>query len=219
MKLSKRLKCISDMIESNNNVIDIGCDHGFLDIYLTKYKNCYCIASDVSENVLKHTIANVDKYNVKDKVIVVCSDGLDNIEINKKSIVVISGMGTSTILKILSNSKLFQVDDLIIQSNNEIECLRKKVVSMGFYIYDEKIVEDSNKYYTIIYFKRGLKKYSKVDYLFGPIVRKNREYSDYFLKLYEKKNNILLNIPKKYILKRYKNYRYLKMLKKFTCMK
>lgn len=219
MKLSKRLDCISSMIENNSNVIDIGCDHGFLDIYLTKYKNCDCVASDISENVLKHTITNVNKYNLNDKIKIVCSDGLENIEINKKSIVVISGMGTSTILKILSNNKLFQIDDLIIQSNNEIEYLRKKVISMGFYIYKEAIVNDSNKYYTIIYFKRGLKKYSNVDYLFGPIIRKNKEYSDYFLKLYEKKYNILNNIPKKYIFKRYKNYIYLKKLEKFTCIK
>ena len=35
MKLSKRLKTIAHMIPEHKNVIDVGCDHGLLDIYLT----------------------------------------------------------------------------------------------------------------------------------------------------------------------------------------
>ena len=38
--LSIRLQKIADMIAEGSNVIDIGCDHGFLDIYLTSVKNC-----------------------------------------------------------------------------------------------------------------------------------------------------------------------------------
>ena len=35
MNLSKRLKAIADLVDGKN-VIDVGCDHGYLDIYLTK---------------------------------------------------------------------------------------------------------------------------------------------------------------------------------------
>ena len=34
IKLSKRLEAISSLITKNSNIIDIGCDHGLLDIYL-----------------------------------------------------------------------------------------------------------------------------------------------------------------------------------------
>ena len=38
-KLSKRLGVISSFIEDSSKVIDIGCDHGLLSIYLVnKYK-------------------------------------------------------------------------------------------------------------------------------------------------------------------------------------
>ena len=34
MKLSKRLKAISEFIDNEDRIIDIGCDHALLDIYL-----------------------------------------------------------------------------------------------------------------------------------------------------------------------------------------
>ena len=38
MNISNRLKTIADMIDSNYHVIDVGCDHALLDIYLTLNK-------------------------------------------------------------------------------------------------------------------------------------------------------------------------------------
>ena len=34
MKLSLRLKSIANLVDSNDVVADIGCDHAYLDIYL-----------------------------------------------------------------------------------------------------------------------------------------------------------------------------------------
>ena len=33
IRLSLRLKQVYDFIEDNTNIVDIGCDHGLLDIY------------------------------------------------------------------------------------------------------------------------------------------------------------------------------------------
>lgn len=207
------------MIAKESSVVDIGCDHGFLDIYLTKYKCCNCIASDVSLKVLENTKSNIDKYGLTGKIKIICSNGLENIKIKKEDIVVISGMGTSTIIDILKNNQINIINNLIIQSNNDIEILRKKVVKLGFYVFLEKIVNEKNKNYIIIYFKRGYKKYSNYDYLFGPIARTNPENILYFNNLYKKHKNILDKIPSKYILKKIEKYIYLKKIKKFTCMK
>ena len=35
IKLSKRLSIVASLIDSNN-IIDVGCDHGLLDIYLAQ---------------------------------------------------------------------------------------------------------------------------------------------------------------------------------------
>ena len=38
IKLSPRLKQIAEYINDNSNMVDIGCDHGLLDIYLIQNK-------------------------------------------------------------------------------------------------------------------------------------------------------------------------------------
>lgn len=219
MELSKRLKYIADMIEVGSTIFDVGCDHGLLDIYLTKNKDCHCIASDISPNVLKNTTININNNGLADRIKIICSSGFDNLEITNSDIVVISGMGTKTILNILDCDKTLNINNLIIQSNNEIELLREMVIKKGFYIFNECIVEEHNKNYIIIYFKRGFKQYKKEDYLFGPIARKNITYSKYYNSLYIKNREIMKKIPKKYIIKRINYYIYLYKIKKFTSMK
>ena len=85
-----------------------------------------------------------------------------------------SGLGTHTIVGILINnkSKLTNVDTIIIQSNNYIDFLRKKITSIGYYIENEKLVKDAGIIYIIIVFKKGKKHYSKKELYFGPILIK-----------------------------------------------
>ena len=77
MKLSKRLKAISDLINPNSKVIDVGSDHAFLDIYLNKYKNCQCLAIDKSKYCTETAIDNARKFEADIKAIT--NDGLNGI--------------------------------------------------------------------------------------------------------------------------------------------
>ena len=48
-KISRRLEAIASLVEDNKKIIDIGCDHALLDIYLIKNKkNLNIIASDIN---------------------------------------------------------------------------------------------------------------------------------------------------------------------------
>ncbi len=38
MQLSKRLQCIADYVTVGKRTADIGCDHGWVSIYLAKHK-------------------------------------------------------------------------------------------------------------------------------------------------------------------------------------
>ena len=59
MKISERLKAISDFVDETDRVIDIGCDHAILDIYLCEiYKNINIIASDIHEGALNQAKSN-----------------------------------------------------------------------------------------------------------------------------------------------------------------
>jgi len=208
--LSKRLKTIASLIE-DNNVIDIGCDHAFLDIYLTlQGKNA--VALDNKESVLKYARFNINKYNLTDKIEVALSNGLDNYKINKNETVVIAGMGTRTIIDILKNEQFKYVNTLIIQSNNELEKLRKHLISIGYYIEDEKVVYEK-KYYVIMKLKRGFKKYKRLEYKYGPIAIKNKEYLNYNI---NKLTELYNRVPKKNFFKRLKVKKLLKELSKIA---
>ena len=206
--LSKRLKAVASLIE-DENVIDIGCDHALLDVYLT-LKGKKCIAIDNKESVLKYARENIKKYNLTDKIKVVLSDGLDNYKINKTETVVISGMGTKTIIEILKNKQFENINTLIIQSNNELEKLRKHIVKIGYYIENEIVVFEK-KCYVIMKLKKGTKKYKRLEYQFGPYAIKNAEYRDYHK---NKLQNLYNRIPNKNIIKKLKIKRIIKKLSK-----
>ena len=38
IKLSKRLAAIAEYVDDDSHFVDIGCDHGLLDVYLAKNK-------------------------------------------------------------------------------------------------------------------------------------------------------------------------------------
>ena len=146
MKLSKRLKAISDLINPNSKVIDVGSDHAFLDIYLNKYKNCQCLAIDKSKYCTETAIDNARKFEADIKAIT--NDGLNGITLNDE-IIVISGMGTRNIIKIL-NFDL--TNNLILSSHTNIDDLKNFLDKKGYYILSES--EQRTKWnYNIIYAK------------------------------------------------------------------
>ena len=199
MKLSKRLEAVATLVDIGSRVIDVGCDHAYLDIYLTINNNNKCLATDINPNALNIAKNNIEKYNLSKKIKLKLTDGLTDIEIKNEDNIVICGMGAHTILDILKTNTLSNT--LIISSNNNIDILRKQVVKLGYYIDTEIFLIDKNKPYIIIKFIKGYKKYSKLDYILGPILKYNTEYKKYLLNKY---NQILNNISKKKIFVRLK---------------
>lgn len=208
--LSKRLKAIASLVDGEN-VIDIGCDHAFLDIYLT-IQGKKCTAIDNKNSVLEYARFNINKYNLTNKINVVLSNGLDNYKINKNETVVIAGMGTRTIIEILKNKQFEYIDTMIIQSNNELEKLRKYLASISYFIENEIVVFEK-KYYVIMKVKKGVKKYKNIEYKYGPFALKNKEYLNYNI---EKLNVLYKRIPKNNIIKRLSVEKILKELSKYA---
>ena len=209
MTLSKRLQAVATLVDIGSRVIDVGCDHAYLDIYLTQNNDNKCIAVDINKNALDMAIFNIKKYKLQDKIEVRLNDGLTGIKINNTDNIVICGMGTSTILNILKTNELSNT--LIISSNNNIEILREEVIGLGYVIDSEIFLIDKSKPYIIIKFIKGTKKYSKVDIMFGPILKKNAEYKRYLI---NKNKNILQSISRKKLLLRLK-YRIRVLILKF----
>lgn len=199
--LSLRLSSLTKFVNYNDKIIDIGCDHALLDIFLVKNDLVKSIiASDINVQALNSGIKNIENEGLSDKISARLGDGL-NVLTDKDNIdtVIISGMGTNTIIGILNNDHLKDINKLIIQSNNDHTMLRKYVTKLGFFIKSEEYFQDNKKNYINIVFVRGNKKYSKIDLTYGPILKHNKPYLEFEINNIEKieelvpKNKILLH--------------------------
>lgn len=189
-KISNRLKAIVKFVEKKDSVVDVGCDHGLLSIYLVENKLVKnVIASDINQNALNSAINNIKKRNLK--IEIVLSDGIKDINMKGVNTLVISGMGTNTILHILNDSnKLKNVKKMIIQSNNDHELLRKGLNNIGYYLEQEECTFDKGKWYLTCCFIKDDKINSDIELKYGYL--NNHEYCDYLI-LSEKK--IFKRIP------------------------
>ncbi len=210
---SQRLIEIASLIPIKSHVVDVGCDHGLLDIYLTINRDCRCIASDISSTCLQKARENIEKFKLEDEIEIIQSDGLENIKYSKKDYIVIAGMGTNTILEILETCV---ADNIIVQTNTDLFDFRETITD-NFEIVDEKVVYDKKIYYVIMKLKRGKKRYSYADYLIGPVIKNKhvgvyKEYKEYLL---EKYIQIYDNIPNTSLNKKLEIRSMIRSLKKY----
>ena len=212
--LSKRLQSLTKYINKNDKLIDIGCDHALLDIYLIKNDIVSnMIVSDIHENALNQGITNIKHYQLSDKIETRLGNGLnvlnDNDDINT---ILISGMGSNTILDIIDNKYFDRIEKLVIQSNNDHELLRRGIISKGYIIDQEEYLIDKNKEYINIVFIKGNKKYTNIELKYGPILLHNKEYINSLVKT---KRQIINYIPKNKMLLRFKMNREIKKLNSY----
>lgn len=195
--IDDRLKSLIKYIDSEDLVIDIGCDHALIDIYLIKNNILNnIIISDISINALNQGILNIKKNRLDNKIDARCGNGLEVLnEFDDINTILISGMGTNTILKILDNKYLNKINKLIIQSNKDYYLLRKEITKLGFMISEEEVIVSNNKMYINIVFIRGNKKYTDIELKYGISNMKNKKiYYEYLINKYQ---NILLSIQDK----------------------
>lgn len=194
IKINNRLKTIGDLVNLDDNVLDIGCDHGLLEVYLLK-KNINIVGSDNKKGPLDSALKNYKTNKVNGELRL--GDGLDPWD--GEDTVIISGMGGLNIINILKNNieKATKVEKYILSPNNFIKDVRIYLNSIGYIIDDEMLVKD--KYiYNIIVFKKGIKKYSKKEFFFGPILLKNKNelFFEYYSKELKSKEIIYKLLPK-----------------------
>lgn len=218
IKISKRLEVIASFIENQDQVIDIGCDHALLDIYLYQTKNIKVIGTDINKRALEQAKRNLNKYKLSNQIELKLVAGLNFTYDKSINTIIISGLGFSKIKDILSENltKLDFINKIIIQSNTKPFKTRQLITKLGYYIEKEKLVFDNKIIYLILLFKKGQKKYTKEDLFFGPLLRKER--SSLFLKDLEdnimKKEYLLEKIPLKYTSRRKRLEKELAILKK-----
>jgi len=205
--LNLKLQTIASLINKDDIVIDTCCDHAYLAIYLKENKICKEVyASDISECALDNAKKNIKKHNLDIKTFL--SDGFKNIKINNLNTVVIAGVGTKTALAIVDTAPN-NIKKFIISSNNDHFRLRKKMQHKKYYIENEIVVTENNKYYPIIVFTKKQNYTNKYILKFGK--SNNKEYFEYLL---NKEQIIINSIHKRHILLRIKHQKNIHYLKK-----
>lgn len=189
-KISKRLQSILEYVSLSDSIIDVGCDHGLLSIFLKENNLCKkIIASDVNRNALNNAINNIKKRDLSIETYL--SDGIDQVPLDGINTLIISGMGTSTILHILRDSnKLKNISKIIIQSNNDLELLRSEMNKKGYYLESDIELFDSPKWYVTNCFVKSTKKNTDKEVEFGYL--NNPDYTKYLIEFYEE---VLKKIP------------------------
>ena len=172
-----RIESIYSFIDKNDKVVDVGCDQAKLGIMLAK-SNIKSIASDISINVILREKEDINKLGYSNYIDLRVSDGLSNIKEGEADTVVLSGMGTHTILEILNNTKL-RFKKVITISNNYHDILRTKMNDLNYKIDRELIIKENNKYYNLILFKEGNNDLTRKEILLGKNHIDDNLYNDY----------------------------------------
>lgn len=209
IKISKRLEKVASKVKKKSYVLDVGTDHGILPMYLIE-KNIACsvIASDVVPSIVEKTKKEVSKNNMQDKIKVVLSDGLKDIDDkriigNKIDTIIIAGMGgilTETILK--NRVRFVKGKRLILSPHRDVDLVRKYLHKIGYKIVSEDMIEDRNdKYYNVIVAEEGKDSlYNELDYKLGKKLINKRNKEDDFIKylkyLIRKNENIIKKLEK-----------------------
>ena len=177
MKISNRLKVIASFIKDNSNVIDVGADHGLLEIYLLEQNKANSLFA-VENKIGPFTIL---KNNLKDyKVDLSLSDGISEMPEHVDTIV-IAGMGGILISDILKahKEKLTNVKQIVVDAHRDNRLVRETITNLGYYIEKEQIVFENNKYYFVISFLKGHKKYSEDELEWGYQTNNDPLFKDY----------------------------------------
>ena len=183
---SDRIKALADDISKKDTVLDVGCDHGYLSIYLKTNKLCKEVyASDIKESALNVARKNFKKYNLDIKTYV--SDGFENVPVSFDT-AVIAGMGTNTILKIIESEKTPR--KLVLGSQNDLYHLRKELNKKGYKLVDEQAIYEKGHYYIILLYIIGKQKLNRRELKFG--ISNNDNYYGYLI---EKNNKLLNKVP------------------------
>lgn len=150
--LSPRLAQCCKLIPKDSIVADIGCDHGYLSIYLLKNGIAkQVIAADIGEQPLKSAMANARRFGVGDNIRFYLSDGAMSIP-RDFTHMVCAGMGADTMIHILENAPWLKNEQytLILQCQSKTPTLRKYLSDNGFSITRETVLKDGRFLYTIM---------------------------------------------------------------------
>ena len=199
--LSNRLQLIADMVPACEVMADIGTDHGYLPIDLVQSgKVGKAYAMDINKGPLAKADANIQDADLQSRVTTMLSDGMAHLP-EDVQVVVIAGMGGMLIGSILESEqkKLNQLSHLVLSPHLHVVEMRKKVHALHWCIAKEHMVEDAEKYYTVMTCEPRTESYSQIEYQYGRqlMILRDPVWLKYMAFKYEKLKKIAMGLRNK----------------------
>lgn len=185
MELSKRLQAVAAMVPIGTIAADIGCDHGYVSIYLIKNSICpKVIAMDVNQGPLARADFNIKQKNLEAFIETRLSDGLTKLNDKEADTVICAGMGGRLMERILIGGikQIGKIPFLVLQPQSEVFVVRQFIRKSGYEIIDENIIFEDGKYYPMmlakvnedIEFTEEIDAEGTIEDYYGPILLKKK---------------------------------------------
>lgn len=169
------MKAVAELVPCGHTAADVGCDHGFVSIYLAQHGICpYIFAGDVRKGPLERAKEHIRESRLTDRIGAVLSDGLKQIPVagadGKKAAdeegadgrqaadpegadgFIAAGMGGKLIVQILTDvpEKTAALKWCVLSPQSEIWLVRRKLAELGFLILRENMVLEDGKFYPMM---------------------------------------------------------------------
>lgn len=190
--LSKRMQMVADMVTKGNVTADIGCDHGFVSIYLIEKGICpHVIAMDVNEGPLLRAKEHIAERGLDSYIDLRLSDGIDKLQNKEAESIIIAGMGGKLVMKILSAhmDRVKELKEVILQPQSDLHLVRQFLEENGLQIVQEDMVKDAGKFYPCmkaVFCGKIKNTYTEVEQWYGPLLLQKKHPVLYAYLLREK---------------------------------
>ncbi|MCI8496826.1 MAG: SAM-dependent methyltransferase, partial [Clostridiales bacterium] len=151
--LDERLALCASMIRPGVKMADIGTDHAYLPVWLTRRGICpHAVAADINPRPLRSACQTIEKYRASELVEARLSDGLTGLSPSDADDFVIAGMGGDLIAAILSKVSWIKEPHkrLILQPVKSAEELRRYLYENGFRVEQESLAKAGGRLYPVI---------------------------------------------------------------------
>lgn len=153
IELSARMQALVNMVSEGRRVCDVGCDHGWVSIYLIQKGIAEKVyAMDVRTGPLERAKEHIARYQLEESIETRLSDGLTNLSVGEADCMICAGMGGPLMMKILTEGreKAGVMKELILQPQSELALFRKFLRDEGYKIVTEDMVLEDGKFYPMM---------------------------------------------------------------------
>ena len=192
LPISPRLLECAGFVSPGDRVADIGCDHGYLSIYLLqKGIASSVIASDINKGPLESARRNAQKYGVVDNISFYLSAGVEKLPRDFDTLIC-AGMGADTMISILDAAPWLKDTQyrLILQCQSKAPLLRQYLSANGWRITEESVLRDGRFLYTVmeVCWEPGYPKLTPAQWYFPPAMLENpgEETAEYYHQVLKK---------------------------------